>query len=157
MKDGRKLAREYLEQKGVMIDSVHDGVYDISDNPFQLLSTSVCENEDEREAKIKSRVDFYRERKCSEEQLATLAKELKAAMLLEADFIASLDGIIAACQDNVCYSGRAYERDDEFLFARKPEKAKYKQFGDGFEGHGTSVILQFEQPPKAILILGQND
>lgn len=49
----------------------------------------------------------------------------------------------------------AYDTDCCLLFSEKPEKFKPTMKGGGFEGHGTTALI--DDCPKRILILGEND
>ncbi len=54
--------------------------------------------------------------------------------------------------------GTAYETYNAFLLATKPPKANLKEYGGGFEGHGTSALLDMTANPiTKLLILGEND
>lgn len=89
-------------------------------------------------------------------------EEVKAAKCNLARFEAKgesyikLSEFISKYKKTFCFA-HAYEKYDMFFLSDKPKSITKQKLGEGFEGHGTAVVLEFTKPVSKLLILGQND
>jgi hypothetical protein len=152
-------------------DSIHDGVYDISDMPFLHFKEGELVEDIEELEPSKENFDLIiadsparwgtweqlEKNWGSWEIFRRKVRERSWKRIFSVEDIEKIVNEIAAhSKDDKVYIAGSYGRYDFFLLPCVPPTVK-QVIGDGFEGHGTSAVIVMDKPATKILVLGQND